>query len=154
MQNEEDYNEFMENLVDLSKPEHIDAYERLKLELLGSKAAPVKKYTTPGNVHSSNSKQKTKNYENSQKSHNANNAKSQRSINNENCRKPQNGNGIKPRKSVNNENSQKLLSVKSGNPQKTTNNEHASNQMSAKGKKLKFVNFYNKENKPGLKKGE
>lgn len=35
IQHEDDYNEFMDNMVDVSNPDHTEAYEKLKKRLFG-----------------------------------------------------------------------------------------------------------------------
>lgn len=106
IRHEEDYNEFMENIVDLSNPEHREAHANLKNKLLGSTAnKPQQSNKTTNNVKDKNSN---------------------------------------------------LSHVTPPRQQKSASGAPSSSQANVsagKGKKLKFVNFYTQDHKPGLKKG-
>lgn len=151
--NAEDFSEFMENMVDFTNPEHIDAYQKLTTKLFGEnrdrkpEQVAESKITYSNNITYHHGAIKKQNNVPKQ-----NNASKQNNISKQNIPK-QNKTKSQPAKEVT---ILKPTSLKFNTPNSNTNTVKAEPSTSAdkSGKKLKFMTFYARDNKPGLKKGK
>lgn len=171
IENEEDYNEFMENIVDKSNPDHVVAYEVLKENLLSmfwclcNQIQFILCFVFCLESHkNSTSNKETQKIAASRNSVNGSTESTSNStltsntlsLNKENKQVDRRKKQQQQTKHESKQLPQKQQPQTPSNVQPTfkEQDQKQTANSSKKGKKLKFVNFYSQDHKPGLLKGQ